>query len=95
MPPSLPLSIALQSYPVRSQARRTVPSMSIEGGCDDRSDGSGLVRGRICNTLCLSLLAQRTSTAPRPTHGVSQDPPGGDIPDLYFCLTLDGKGVAV
>jgi len=32
---------------------------------------------------------------PDQPHGVNQDPPGGDIPDRYFCLTLDGKEVAV
>jgi len=32
---------------------------------------------------------------PDQSYGVSQDPPGGDIPDRYFCLMLDEKEVAV
>jgi len=69
--------------------------MSIEGGPDDRGDGSSLA-----DTASLIRSASVFSPSvgpllPDQPHGVSQDPQGGDIPDRYFCLTLDGKEVAV
>jgi len=58
------------------------PSTSIEGGCDDMGDGSSLA-GTASLIRSASVFSPSVGPLlPDQPHGVSQDPPGGDIPLL-------------
>ena len=58
-------------------------STSIEGGRDDRGDGSGLASTASPIRSASIFSSSVGPLLPDQPHGVNQDPPGGDIPDTF------------